>query len=279
MNLMWRASCLGAILVFQAFAQTAEKPVPAPSPEKPAPYSRQAAVTQTGDAINIVAISARPLLQTLEALQQKFGWIVDYEDPRYISHLDYANVPGDDSRPQVPAGGKFSVDISAKASEAETLRLVVDSYNKSQNPGRFEVRAGEHNQFYVVGTSAHDEKGSISPKLALFDIPVTVRDEERTIADTIHLICEAAAKREQTKVTLGVSPRNFLEHTPAKIGGTKVPARELLLQCLAATHRNLYWRLLYDPSSQGYFLDIHAAPKTSGAQTHTDKPAAETQQR
>jgi hypothetical protein len=262
---MWRASCLGAIFIFQAFAQTAEKPVPAPKSEKPAPFSRQAVVTQNGDAINIAANSARPLLQTLDALQQKFGWIVDYEDPRYISHLDYANVPGDDTRPQVPAGGNFSVDISAKASEAETLRLVVDSYNQSKNPGRFEVRAGEQSQFYVVGTGAHDEKDSISPQRALFDIPVTISTEERTIADTIHLICEAAAKQAGTTVTLGVSPRNFLEHTPAKIGGTKVPARDLLLQCLAATHRNLSWRLLYDPSSQGYFLDIHAAPKPKAA--------------
>jgi hypothetical protein len=249
---MWRVSCLGAICMFQAHAQTAEKP---------APYLRQAVVAQNADAVHVAANSPRPLLQTLDALQQKFGWVVNYEDPRYLSPMDYVDVTGDETRPQVPAGGSFTVDVSAKAAEADTLRLVVDSYNQSKNPGRFEVRAGEQNRFYVVGTGAHDGKGSISAQQALLDISVTIPTRQRTIAETINLVCGAAAKRAHTTVTLGVSPRNFLEHTPAKIGGNKVPARDLLLQCLAATHRNLYWRLLFDPSSKGYFLNIHAVPK------------------
>jgi hypothetical protein len=253
MKLMWRLSFLGAICIFQAFAQTAEKP---------APYQKQAVVAQNADTIHISANSPRPLLQTLDALQQKFGWVVDYEDPRYISHMDYVDVPGDETRPQMPAGGSFTVDVPAKAAEADALRLVVDSYNQSKNPGRFEVRPGEQNRFYVVGTGAHDGKGSVSSQQALLDISVTIPTRQRTIAETISLICGAAAKQTHTTVTLGVSPRNFLEHAPAKIGGNRVPARELLLQCLAATHRNLYWRLLFDPSSKGYFLDIHAVPRS-----------------
>jgi hypothetical protein len=252
MKLLWRVSCLGAICTFQALAQTAEKP---------ASYLKQAVVTQNADTIHVSANSPRPLLQALDALQQKFGWVVDYEDPRYISHMDYIDVSGDETRPQVPAGGIFAVDVSAKAAEADTLRLVVNSYNQSENPGRFEVRAGEQNRFYVVGTGAHDSKGSVSAQQALLDVSVTIPNRQRTIAETINLICGAAAKQAHTTVTLGVSPRNFLEHAQAKIGGAKVPARDLLLQCLAATHRNLYWRLLFDPSSKGYFLDIHALPK------------------
>lgn len=258
MKIMWYTAFLLVTSIFQgAIPQGGSTQT-----EKAPAYLKQAVITQSGDAVNVAANSARPLLQALDALQQKFGWIVDYEDARYVSHLDYVDVPGDTSRPQLPAGGSFSVDISAKAPEAESLHHVVDAYNQSKNPGRFEVRSGENNRYYVVGTAAHDEKGEISQQHALFDLQVTVPARERTIADSIQLICALAAKQAHTTVTLGVSPRNFLEHAQAKIGGAKTPARALLQECLAATHRNLYWRLIFDPSSKGYFLDIHAAPKS-----------------
>jgi hypothetical protein len=42
-----------------------------------------------------------------------------------------------------------------------------------------------------------------------------------------------------------------------KVGGTKVSARELLLQILSQLQGNFYWRLLFDPNSKGYVLDLH----------------------
>jgi hypothetical protein len=61
------------------------------------------------------------------------------------------------------------------------------------------------------------------------------------------------------QVSIGISPRSLLDHNKVKLSGSKASARDLLEQSLQASHRNLYWRLIYDPSSMGYHLDIHSA--------------------
>jgi len=266
MNIVRLAIGLSVLSVFPGFAQTAPEKTPpantAPTEksaaaEKASPYLKRADVSQTADGVRITANSPRPLEQTLQALQQKYGWVVNYEDPQFSSHLDFVDSPSEQA--QVPAGGNFTVEFPAAAPDEEkTLRLVVDAYNQSKNPGRFEVRHGAPAGFYIVGTAAHDEKGAISQQKVLLDFPVTLPTRERTIVETIDLICQQIAAQSHTAVTLGIFPRTFLSHTPVKVGGTKVPARELLLQSLAAAHHTLYWRLLFDPGSKGYFLSIHS---------------------
>ena len=167
------------------------------------------------------------------------------------------DAPSDASK-RLPSGGNFSVEFPASTQDAEkVLRLVVDSYNQSKNPGRFEVRRSAPDRFQVVGLAAHDEKGAISPQQVLLDRPVTLAAEERSITDTLNLICQELAAQSHTAVTIGISPRSVLDHTTVKVGGAKVSARELFLQSFMASHRNLYWRLLFDPASKGYVLDIH----------------------
>jgi hypothetical protein len=224
------------------------------------PYLKEATISQTSGTVHIEANSPRPLAQVLDALRQKYGWVVDYEDPQYVSSVDVLPAPDNDPQSQLPGGGSFSVDFPAAAPDPEkTLRLVVDSYNRSKNPGRFDLRGNGQSGFFVVGTSARDEKGGISPQQVLFDIPVTLPVAERTITDTVNLICQQMSAQSHIAVTLGVSPRSLLDRTTVKVGGTKVPARELLLQSLMATHHSLYWRFLFDPGSKGYFLSIHSS--------------------
>jgi hypothetical protein len=251
MNLIKRAVFLIVILVaFQAFSQTAQNT---------GPYLKQASISEAGGTVRINANSARPLAQVLDALQRKYGWVVDYEEPQYVSQMDTVEAPGGASQ-SLPSGGSFSVEFPASAPDEEkTLRLVVDSYNHSKNPGRFELRRGAQNSFYVVGTAAHDQKGGIAQQQVLLDFPVTLTTQERTLADTVNLICQETAAQGHTPVTLGVSPTGLLAHNTAKIGGTKVSARDLLSESLTATHHSLYWRLLFDPSSKGYFLNIHSS--------------------
>jgi hypothetical protein len=242
-----------ATLLVQAFAQT----------DKPAPYLKQAVISQTAEAIHIRANSPRPLLQSLDALQQKYGWVVDYEDPQYISHLDLVDAKSDGSHSQVPSGAEFTFDFPASTHDLEkTIRDAVDKYNQSKNPGRFELRHMNQGRFYVVGTAAHGSKGAMSIQQPLLDLPITLKAQERSIVDTINLICEAVSAQRHTAITIGVSPANLLAHTTVVAGGSKIPARELLIQSLMAGHRYLYWRLLFDPDSARYFLEIHSAPST-----------------
>jgi hypothetical protein len=245
-------TCAGLLTVSQLLSQTAHETKS---------YLKQAEISETATTIHIVANSPRPLAQTLDSLREKYGWAVSYEDPQFTSRLDLTEA--DDSinhalKSHVPGGGPFSVEFSSGAAEEEkTLQLVVDLYNRSGNPGRFELRKSEPQKFSVVGVEARDRRGQISHQRAIFDLPITLATRPRTASDTVHLICRKIAAQRRVAVTVGVSPRRVLDQTPVTVGGTNIPARDLLLQALTATRSTFYWRLLFDPNSNGYFLDIH----------------------
>ncbi len=238
---------LSLMIVVQAISQT--------PPEKAA-YLKQAAISENAGTMQIIANSPRPLAQTLDALQAKYGWVVDYEDPQFLSKLDLT-ATGPVSQ-TIPAGGRFTAEFPATLSDEEkVLQIIVDSYNHSDNPGRFELRKSKQGIFSVVGTEARDTQGKLSPQQAVFDAPITLATRQRTVFETLNLIFRKIALQRHVTVTVGVSPRNLLDHTNVTVGGAKVRARDLVLQALTSSQRNFYWRLFFDPKSKGYFLDIH----------------------
>ena len=226
---------------------------------------KRAEIGETNGRVHVASNSPRPLQQTLDALQQKYGWTINYEDPRYISRLDVVEAPDEQKTTRIPAGGDFSADFVAPAKdstkdEEKTLRGILDSYNHSQNPGRFELRISPQGDLDVVGVAAHDAKGEISQQEVLFDLPVTFPNKERTIIETIELICNQLTERSHFTVAAGVYPRSTIGHASIVLGGDKTPARQLLRQCLQSTKRKLHWRLLFDPESNSYFLNVHSQP-------------------
>jgi hypothetical protein len=280
-----RASFLTLLIISQAFSQA--------KPDTTS-YLKEAEVTESEGTVHIVANSPRPLQQVLDALYKKYGWAIDYEDPHFSSQLDLVDVADPVTHAPhaqtLPAGRKFTVDFPAvataqpqpassltsartssasdsaksvpappvSAEEEKTVRLVVDAYNKTDNPGRFEVRKNSQGNLDVVGTAAHDAKGQISPQKPILDTPLTVARKQRTATETIELLCKSLSTLRGTKVAIGVNPRNLLDHTPVIIGATKTSARDLLWQTLAAAHCNCYLRVVFDPNSKGFYLSIHS---------------------
>jgi hypothetical protein len=261
-------------------------------------YAKQATISETSGKLRLVANDSRPLAQALTALQQKYGWLVNYEDPQYVSKLDSTSVKGPDGERRLPSGGEFTVELGPASTpavppdEQKTLQLLVDSYNKSSNPGRFELReeapivkdpaindqAGKDQSskdqprkdqpgkdsankaplriFSVVGTSAHDSQGKISPQSVLLDLLITISAQERSFSDTADLICQNLTDKSHTKVSLGVYPLG-LARSNVTIGGKDLAARDYLARAIEATSRKLVWRVFYDPDSNSYILNLH----------------------
>lgn len=219
-------------------------------------YLKRAAISELKGQVRITANSPRPLAQVLDALQQKYGWAVNYEDPRYGAK-DVVPSQSDHKIP-LPGGAEFTVEFPADQAEEKTLLFLVESYNQSRNPGRFELRnvSGES---VIVGTAARDEQGTIARQLPLLDTQITIPPQSRTINETLDLICNEVRAQSSSAVVIGVAPNALLDHASATVGGSKVPARELVIQALAATHHKFYWHLLFDPNSGSYFLDLHLA--------------------
>jgi hypothetical protein len=268
------------LLISSAFSQS--------KPEASS-YLKEAQVSETEGTVHVVANSPRPLQQVLDALYRKYGWAIDYEDPRLTSRQDLVDVADPVTHAPhaqtLPAGGKFTVDFpvvsipqpappasqapadsteSAPAppvsdEEEKTVRRVVDAYNKSDNPGRFEMRKNGQGNLAVIGIAARDAKGQISPQKPVLDTPLTVPRRRRTATETIELLCQKLTALRGVKVAIGVNPRNLLDHTPVTVGATKAaPARDLLWQTLTAAHCNCYLRVVFDPTSKGFYLSIHS---------------------
>jgi hypothetical protein len=234
-----------------------------------ASYSKRATISRAGAGIHLAANDPRPLAQALDALQQEYGWRINYEDPQFVSALDTTDIPdpqsrtpGSPERIKIPGGHAFSADFATNKTgdpipdEDKTVHLVVDLYNRSASPGQFEVRKGA-DRLEVVGIAARDEHGNIARQRVPLDQLITLAVQKRSAFDTVDLICHAIAERSDVKIAVGVFPLGLMNHTNVTVGGVNLPARMLLQRTLTATGQQLVWRLLFDPDSKSYFLNLH----------------------
>ncbi len=240
-------------------------------------FAKQAVVNEVAGKIHIAANSPRPLAQILNALQENYGWQINYEDARYTFKPDFSEVaaphylnPKAGATIKVPSGGAFTIEVgSSKDSatmpdEEKTLRSIVESYNQSGNPGRFEVRKSTTGSFEIVGIGAHDPSGKIASTQPALDFPIFIPRKQRSAFQAVQAICTSLSQHGHIPVSLGVYPTGLFRVTRSTIGGSRIEARLLLAEALQATGRKMSWRLLYDPETRTYVLNV--APVASPPQ-------------
>jgi hypothetical protein len=264
-----------AVLLGHSFAQTSAQSVPTAPPQS-------AAAPAT--AFHVTAKPPRPLEHAIDAVRLKYGWVVSYEDPQYISAKDVTESAAPKGMEEakvtlVPAGETFNFDLLAPKSpdEAppaeESLKRMVEAYNHSGNPGQFELRNGTDGAFSVVGVAARDEKGTVSPQKILLDATLTIPADKRTIDETLDILCHKLTEATHIPVSTGITPRNLLEYKSVSAGGQNLSARTLLAQALAAGGHPMYWRLLFDPNSKSYLLNIHGLAAKKAPAHINDAPS------
>jgi|GEM_PF-1431954 hypothetical protein len=253
-----------AVLIAHACAQTGAAPAAPPA-------AKENATPPASSPITIPGSGPRPLQQALGALRLKYNGAVSYEEPQYLSAKAVTEDPHTKGT-FIPASKPFSVEIPPVPSatdapaEEKSLQLIVDAYNHSGNPGQFEIRKTESKAIAVVGVAAIDDKGSFAPQKPLLDSLLNMPAKDRTISDTVDLVCQQLSDGTHVPISVGISPRSLVDHTNVKLGGDKTPARNILAQALAASTAPLYWQLVFDPNSKGYVLNIHSV--------HIAKPQA-----
>jgi hypothetical protein len=241
------------------FVLVAASAVPQVMPAKSS-YLKQAEIHESAGSIQIVANSPRPLAQMADALRQKYGWMIEYEDPQFVSPSDLVVIEGPPKQ-TLPAGGDFKIEFASNGVQAEkVLQSAVDSYNQSANPGRFELRKVEGDTFVLVGVQAHDAGGKITAQQVLLDAQIAISNEKRTASDALNLICEKLSESRHIPVSLGITPRKILDRAEVSVGGSQASARALLSQALLATQRRLYWALIFDPDAKRYLLNVFLIP-------------------
>jgi hypothetical protein len=223
-------------------------------------------IYQVGNVVRINAEGPRPLSRALDALRDRYGWIVDYEDPQYPADSDSATTAQPPPRRRHPNGpnlkGSFSVEFnSGPASdgapdEDSVLKIVVDGYNQSDADGQFELRKEQDGRFDVVGTAVRDQHGEVSSSQPILDLLITLKRDRRSVDETVILICHKVSQQIKIPVTASGIADDVRGHGTVVVGGMTVSARTLLSRTLAAMGEPLSWRLLYDANGKSYELNL-----------------------
>jgi hypothetical protein len=227
-------------------------------------YLAEPKIKETESWLEITANDPRPLDNVLGALEHQHGWHINYEDPRYgKADIVDATAPswlkGHPNGPRAygVAGGAFYVKIAVDGyfpdDPMQILPPLVEAYNRSGNPGRFELRRVNHESFDIVPTAAAD-----GPQTPLLD---TVMSFDATDADraavTLRRFCEELSRRSGQAVVFGGfgSPsENRLDQARIKQHSQNQPAREIMREMYRQVGSTDCWRLLYDPDSNKFWL-------------------------
>jgi hypothetical protein len=253
---MLLSSLVPSLLVSNGFSQAE----PGPTIKKPLIY-------QVGQMVHINAAGSRPLLQAVDALQQKYGWTVDYEDAQYPPPTDGATnqlSPPLRRRPnaaQIRDSG-FSVEFNtgptsnSRPDEDTVLALVVDANNQSNDAGQFELRKVKDGSFAIVGVGVRDSQGQSAYQQPILDTPISLASERRSARETITLICQKLSEQIKIPVVVNDASESVPGRETVAIGGTAVSTRTLLSRTLASMGSNFYWRLIYDSSNKSYEFSV-----------------------
>ncbi|HET6975600.1 MAG TPA: hypothetical protein VFI24_04710 [Pyrinomonadaceae bacterium] len=217
----------------------------------------------------------RPVALAVETLEKKYGWIITYEDPPYVHESELVDVtekvrrdldkfkPGQAPKVLIPKGGdltlKYSIDPATKkpVDSAVVVQQLLDAYAIAGNPGVFRLdRDGE--RLHIFAGAAKGKDGVLVAHRSVFDVPITLPAQKRNGLELLDAFCSAVSQASGTRVVLATVPMTLFFRYQTESGAKEQRARDFLTHEFDRMNNiKLSWRLLYDPVSKAYFLNIH----------------------
>jgi hypothetical protein len=179
--------------------------------------SPQALIETRGRDTYVSVVDPRPLYQAVIAVCQRYGWIVDYEDPVY-SAQESKDVTAPEWRRSHsnalgvfdPSGGMFVAkigEIGEKPNETETLEKLVAQYNQSANPGYFRVIHARTGRTIVSGRS---RATPASMSNGVFDSIFQPAKEPEDAGTAIEQLAKECSVSSGVSIKLGIVPANAM---------------------------------------------------------------------
>ncbi len=232
--------------------------------ERRARYLAEPNIEESESWLEINANDPRPLANVLDALALQHGWHINYEDPQYAKAdilddtapswlLEHPNGP----HVYVVGGAAFSAKIAVDGrfpdDPMKILPALVEAYNRSGNPGHFELRTTtNHEWFAVVPTAAGD-----GPQTPILDTMMSFNATGSVNIDSsLRAFCDELSRQSGQTVEFwrGFSTGTPQERETIKLHAQNEPAREVLRRILAQGTSVRTWRLLYDPDLGKFHL-------------------------
>jgi hypothetical protein len=228
---------------------------------------------QEQPSVKLSVDDPRPLAEAVKQLQEKYGWVITYEDPRLINESDlldetdpkYRQAHPGGMRALTPKGGHLEISyfVSPATGKPENpkalLQMLLNTYATSANPGRFELKqTGQI--FHIIPAQAKDIRGRWVHQASILDIPITFPEKERSVYETLETITRALSSATQVRVVVGTIPLNLFVRRHTTQSASSEPAREALIRTLESTNQKFSWRLLYDPGMKMLVLNVRSVP-------------------
>src|SRR5580704_10918142 len=231
--------------------------------ERHAQYMSAPRIEETESVLEITANAPRPLDDVLAALAHQHGWHINYEEPQFGKSeiVDQTAPSWLEQHPNGPraygiAGGAFHVKIAIDGyfpdDPMQILPPLVEAYNRSGNPGRFQLRVVNELAFDIIPTGSSD-----GPQTPLLDTEMSFDASADVGAyPTLRRFCEELSRETgHTVVFGGFGPsENRLLQAHIEQHSVNQPAREILRQMYKQVGLSDCWALLYDPDSNQFWL-------------------------
>lgn len=228
----------------------------------------------------------RPLMELVRQLEGRFGWRITYEEAPYESAADLVNVvsatyltahPGASfliPRPQqlsvtVPnTAPVFSAPGTGTAASGLIQAAIASVIAQANSNGGGAFAVSFSGDFaHVVPTRYRKKDGTVSAFQAILDTPVTLPSAQRTIRETVNLICTQVAAIRGIAINEGTIPTNLYHEVQSTYANNET-ARLVLartFETASAEHQamgvppvRITWDLLFDANDKAYYLNTHA---------------------
>lgn len=250
---MHKLNVATVIVIIAAFTQSIETPL-------------------LGQTKTIAVEDRRPIVAVLDQLEALFGVPINYEDVPYENSMDVEDISTPQQRASfpgyhlvVPRVGKIEFGIvdtnSPITNVLGSLTNLVAAYHANALPGQFVV--GESNGvFSVAAVTSRDSSGKQKDVVTPLADRVMIPEATRTTSDTVATVLGSISKASGVNVVLGTFPFPFAPKLT--LGSNGEPGSVVLANLFGKlTSRPISYRLLFDPSSKGYMLNLQILTRKS----------------
>jgi hypothetical protein len=227
------------------------------------------------ETATVFTYSRRPLLETIELLNDEYGWNIHYED---APTLDPSEVVDDDAefrkahpgyqRGYEPKGepfhSVFEAGDTSPVGEEAILQQVLRDYGETTNPGRYALERTTQNGFAIVGSEYHSPSGAsvefeppLSCKISLRIPPMSLHDALEAVVAELKGTCKSNRNIEYAAGGEG-------DLQKMSVSGTynQEAARNVVEDLISQEPGLFYYMVEYKPVVNQFYLEIQLTLRT-----------------
>ena len=216
----------------------------------------------------------RPVAEAVRQIEKHFGWVVTYEDTRYVHSSDIVDITE-----QVRRDGNMtkrvlgmragSINLTyrprpgtiVETQVGEALQQLVAHSRGVDNTGDFRidwVPGGYH----VVPVALKGESGVMEPYASPLETRITLPYQQEDGLEMMLRVAYAVTKTSGRAVNPGTMPMSGLGRAKVAVGAQNERARDVLWRALQSISPRLSWQLLCDVGEKGSCaINIYPVPK------------------